>query len=258
MSIVKFISMIVAKEALGLNKGQFSEKFSAIVNNHKVGSKLIGKPRDLILTACRLTSRWEKMANDPTVVVRLKNWQAGPRKVKMVVLIRPDGREQPVGKGQLVDLLYPPRKTVNHARPEKKHAMAVRGAMRTAVDYQLRAYRKSLKYPLVCHHTEKIIRHGMRMDVDHILKPFVQLCDEFITAKNLTYCEVALFGPPNLKRFKDGDLQKEWILFHECHARLAPSLPKANRSAGSGTYEASEALIGSFEKKDGEDLDLDF
>ena len=142
--------MSIAKEALGLNKGEFSKRFSAIVDNHRVGAKLIGKPRDLVLMACRLTERWSKVANDPTVEVRVKNWKAGPRKVKMIVLVRTsDGREQPVGKGQIVDALYPPRKTVNHAAPEKKHAMAVRGAMRQAVDYQLRNYRSTLKYPLL-------------------------------------------------------------------------------------------------------------
>lgn len=251
--------MSIAKETLGLGKGDFGKKFSDIVNNHRVGSKIIGKPRDFILLACRLTDRWSKVANDPTVEVRVKNWKAGPRKVKMVVLVRPaDGREQPVGKGQITDLLYPPRKTVNHASAEKKHSMAVRGAMRTAVDYQLRAYRKTLKYPVECFHTERQIRRGMRLDIDHIGKPFVQLCDEFIEQKGLTYVDIAICGPPNLKRFKDQVLQRAWVLYHEVHARLAPSLPKANRAAGSGEYQASEALIGSFKKTDPDEIDMDF
>lgn len=250
--------MSVAKEALGLTKGQFSEKFSAIVNNHRLGAKLIGKPREFVLMACRLTDRWSKMANDTTVEVRVKSWKAGPRKVKMIVLIRPDGREQPVGKGQIVDLLYPPRKTVNHASPEKKHAMAVRASMRQAVDYQLRNYRKTIKFPCECWHTQRPIRLGMRLDIDHIDKPFVELCDMFVAANDLTYTEIPLQGPPNLKKFKDAKLWSAWKLFHEMHARLAPSLPKANRSAGSGTYNASEELLGSFTKQDPDDLDLDF
>jgi hypothetical protein len=251
--------MSVAKIALGLNKGEFAKKFSAIVDNHAVNSKLIGKPRDLVLTACRMTERWAKMANDPTVEVRVKNWKAGPRKVKMLVLVRPvDKREQPVTKGQLVDQLYPPRKTVNHASPEKKHALAVRSAMRTAVDYQLKSYRKTLRYPVECFHTQRQIRRGMRLDVDHILKPFVQLCDEFVASFDLKYSDIPLSGPPNLKRFKDAELHKAWQLYHECHARLAPSCPKANRAAGSGEYQASEALIGSFAKTDPDDFDIDF
>lgn len=96
------------------------------------------------------------------------------------------------------------------------------------------------------------------MDIDHILKPFVQLADEFIEAKKLLYVDIPLVGPPNLKRFKDADLQKEWVLYHECHARLAPSLAKENRAAGAGDYQASEALIGSFKKIDNEDIDIDF
>jgi len=251
--------MSVAKETLGLGKGDFSKKFSDIVNNHRTGSKIIGKPRDFILTACRLTERWSKVANDPTVEVRIKSVKAGPRKVKMVVLVRTsDGREQPCSKGQIVDQLYPPRKIATSASPEKKHALAVRGSMRQAVDYQLRAYRKTLSFPCECWHTGRQIRIGMKLDIDHINKPFLQLCDEFLEANDLTYTDIPLCGPPNLKKFKDTKLWKSWQLFHEMHARLAPSLPKANRSAGSGEYQASEALLGSFTKQDPDDLDLDF
>ena len=100
---------LAAKEALGLGKGEFSKKFSSITSNHRAGSKLIGKPRDFVITACRLAERFSKMANESEVEVRLKNWQVGPRKVKMVVLKRKDGFEQPVPKGQLVDALYPPK-----------------------------------------------------------------------------------------------------------------------------------------------------
>jgi len=250
--------MTVAKTALGLGKGEFQKKLGNIVDTHRVGTKLIGKPRDFVLTACRLSDRFSKVANEPGIEVRVRNMKAGPRQVKVIMLKREDGFEQPVPRGQLVDQLYPPRKTVKHANPEKKHAMAVRGAMRSAVDIQMKDYRKTLQYPLTCYHTERMIRRGMRMDVDHIVKPFVQLCDEFIEASDLTYCDVPLIGPPNLKRFKDTVLWRAWQLYHECHARLAPSLPKANRGAGAGTYEASEALIGSFAKKDGEDIDMDF
>ena len=250
--------MTVAKTALGLGKGEFQKKLGNIVDAHRVGTKLIGKPRDFVLTACRLSDRFSKVANEPGVEVRVRNMKAGPRQVKVIMLKREDGFEQPVPRGQLVDQLYPPRKTVRHANPEKKHAMAVRGAMRAAVDIQMKDYRKTLQYPLTCYHTEKMIRRGMRVDIDHIVKPFVQLCDEFIEANDLTYCDVSLIGPPNLKRFKDTVLWRAWQLYHECHARLAPSLPKANRGAGAGTYEASEALIGSFAKVDNEDLDIDF
>lgn len=251
--------MSAAKEALGLGKGEFGKKYSSIIDSHRIGTKLIGKPRDFILLACRLTESYSKMANDPTIEVRIKNVRIGPRKVKMAVLIRlSDKQEVPISKGKITDLLYPPRKTVNHAPPEKKHSQLVRSTMRRLVDYQLRNYRQTLKYPLTCFHTEQTIRIGMRMDIDHILKPFVQLCDEFVASNKLTYCDIAIYGPPNLKRFRDKKLQNAWILYHECNARLAPSLPKANRSAGSGTYEASEALIGTFEKADEEDLDLDF
>ena len=249
--------MSIAKETLGLGKGDFSKKVSNIIDAHRANSKIIGKPKDFILTACRLSEKFSEVANRPEVEVRISYWKVGPRKVKVIVL-KQGGKEYPVPKGKLVASLYPPRKTVNHASPEKKHALAVRAAMRQAVDYQLRDYRKTLKYPVTCFHTEATIRVGMRLDIDHVHKPFLQLCDEFIIASNLTYTEIPVVGPPNLKRFKDTKLMNEWKLYHECHARLAPSTPKANRSAGSGSYEASEAIIGTFEGAKEDDIDLIF
>ena len=251
--------MSIAREVLGIGKGEFSKKFSDIVNNHRVGSKLLGKPKDFILTACRLTDRWSKVANDPSVEVRIKSVKAGPRKVKMVVLVRTsDGREQPCGKGQIVDQLYPAKKISTSASPEKRHALKVRSAMRAAVDCQLRDWRKTVRFPAECVHTGRQIRKGMRWDVDHIGKPFLQLCDEWVELQGLTYLDLTLIGPPNLKRFKDSKLQAHWSLYHETHATLAPSLPKANRAAGSGEYQASEALLGSLKKGEPDDVDLDF
>ena len=251
--------MSIAKDALGLNKGEFQKKLGNIVDAHRTGSRVIGKPRDFILTACRLSDRFAKVANEAEVEVRLKNMKIGPRKVKCIHLKRKaDGFEQPVPRGQLVDSLYPPRKTVRQASPEKKHALAVRSAMRTAVDHQLRKFRKAVRLPAECHHTQRPIRLGIKWDVDHIGKPFLQLCDEWVELQGLKYLDLSLKGPPNLKKFKDDKLQKHWILWHEMNATLAPSLSKANRSAGSGEYQASEALLGSLKKEDPEDVDLDF
>ena len=250
--------MSIAKETLGLNKGEFGKKIKTVIDAHRANSRLIGKPKDFVLTCCRLTDRFSKMANEPGVEVYLRNMQIGPRKVKCLHLKRKDGFEQPVPKGQLTDQLYPVKKIATTASPEKKHALAVRAAMRAAVDYQLRDWRKTVRFPAECVHTQRQIRKGMRWDVDHIGKPFLQLCDEWVELQGLTYLDLSLIGPPNLKRFKDSKLQAHWVLYHETHATFAPSLPKANRSAGSGEYQASEALLGSLKKEDPDDVDLDF
>ena len=251
--------MGIAKDTLGLNKGEFTKKLSNVVNAHRANSKIIGKPKDFLLTACRLTTKFSKVANEPDVVVRLKNMKVGPRNVKVIHLVRQsDNFEQPVPRGQLIDQLYPPRTTVRKASPEKKHALAVRGAMRTAVDYQLRAFRKKVRMPTECVHTQKQIRLGVKWDVDHIGKPFVQLCDEFVEANEMKYTDIPIVGPPNLKRFKDTVLMNAWVLYHEMHCTLAPSLAKANRAAGSGDYQASEALVGSFAGAEEDDIAMDF
>lgn len=258
MTLNEVATMSVGKEVFEIGKGDFSDKFSRIVNAHRAGSKLIGQPRDFIITACRLASKFSKTANEDGVEVRLENYPCGPRKVKMVILKRLDGFKQPVPKNQLIDQLYPPRVTKRAPNLERKHVSSVRAAMRQLVDSQLRAYRKTLQYPLECHVTGKQLRPGMRVDIDHLGKPFVQIADEWIASLNLTYCDFVLVGPPNLKKFKDRAFNDAWPMYHEDHARLIAVCAAANRSKGSGDYATPSEVIGSFEKKAENEIDLDF
>ena len=250
--------MTIGKETFGIGKGEFSKKLSRVVDAHRAGSKLIGQPRDFIITACRLASRFSKVANEQDVEVRVENWACGPRKVKMVVLKRPDGFKQPVPKNQLVDQLYPPRETVRKPNLERKHVSAVRAAMRQLVDYQLRNYRSSLEYPIECYVTGKTLRPGMRVDIDHFGKPFVQLADEWVESLGLTYCDLVLCGPPNLKKFKETKFNEAWKFWHEDNARLIATCAAANRSKGSGDYTTPSEIIGSFVKQTDDEIDLEF
>jgi len=250
--------MSIGKETFGIGKGEFSQKLSRMINAHRSGSKILGQPRDFVITACRLASRFSKVANEDGVEVRIENYPCGPRKVKMVILKRADGFKQPVPKNQLVDQLYPPRETVRKPNLERKHVSSVRAAMRQIVDAQLRRYRKTLEYPIECYVTGKQLRPGMRVDIDHLGKPFVQLADEWVESLGLTYCDLSLQGPPNLKRFKEAKYNDAWSIFHEDNARLIAVCAAANRSKGSGGYTTPPEIFGSFKKQDPDDIDLEF
>ena len=258
MTLNEVATMSVGKEVFEIGKGDFSEKFSRIVNAHRAGSKLIGQPRDFVIMACRLASKFSKIANEDGVEVRLENYPCGPRKVKMVILKRQDGFKQPVPKNQLIDQLYPPRVTKRSPNLERKHVSSVRAAMRQLVDSQLRAYRKTLQYPLECHVTGKQLRPGMRVDIDHLGRPFVQIADEWVESLGMTYCDFVLVGPPNLKKFKDRAFNAAWPMYHEDHARLIAVGAAANRSKGSGDYTTPLGIVGSFEKKTEDEIDLKF
>jgi len=250
--------MTIGKDTFSLTKGEFSKKLSRIVDAHRAGAKLIGEPRNFIITAARLADRFSTVANEPDVELRVKLWPCGPRKVKMAVMKRKDGKEYPIPKNQLVDALYPPKQTVRTPNLERKHVTAVRAAMRQLVDHQLRAYRKTLEYPIECYVTGKQLRPGMRVDIDHLGKPFVQLADEWIEGLGMTYCDFVLVGPPNLKRFKEAKYNDAWSLYHKDHARLIPACAAANRSKGASGYETPVKIIGSLEKTCDEEIDLDF
>ena len=241
-----------------INKGQYTEKLSKIITNHRAGSKLLGEPKDFVLRSCRLSDQWSKLASDPGVEVYLRNIDiAGGRKVKMLSLER-GGTKQPVGKAKLIDALYPVRKMATTATPEEKHFNAVKGAMRNAVHYQLKNYRDSVKLPCVCDITGKNIRLGMKTDVDHIGFPFAELADKFVVLKGLHYTDISLEGPPTRKVFRDKKLWAEWVAYHLEFARFALVCASANRSKGCGDYETPPELLGSFAAEDPESLSLDF
>jgi hypothetical protein len=250
--------MSIGKDTFDLNKTEFSEKLGRIIKNFRANSKLIGEPRDFVIRCCKLTERWAKLANDPEVIIYLRNIEtAGNRKVKMLSLER-GTTKQPVPKAKLVDELYPVKRIATTATPEEKHYNAVKAAMRNGIHYQLKSYRDACSLPCVCYLTGKQIRPGQRTDVDHIGTTFSEICDEFIREKSLKYSLVTLKGPPTAKVFADGDLWQQWVAFHLSKARYALTLASANRSKGSNGYETPRELLGSFSKEDPEDLSLDF
>jgi hypothetical protein len=250
--------MALGKDTFGLTKTEFSEKVGRIIKNFRANSKLVGEPKDFVLRCCRLTEKWGKMANDPEVVVYLRNLDiAGGRKVKMISLER-GATQQPVPKAKLVDELYPVKKTATTATPEEKHYNAVKAAMRRAVFYQLKSFRDSITLPTLCYITGKKIRPGMKTDVDHVGTCFSELADQFLREKSLNYSAITLKGPPTAKVFTDTALWEQWVNYHLEHARFALVCASGNRSKGADGYCTPPELLGSFAKQDPEDLALDF
>lgn len=250
--------MAIGKETFGINKTEFNQKLSKIINNHRAGTKVIGEPKEFLLRCCRLTEKWSKLANDPETVVYLRyNEIAGGRKIKMIHLER-GTTKQPVPKNQILDALYPPKKIATSATPEEKHYNAVKVAMRGGIHYQLKAFRESCELPTICHISGKKILPGQKSDVDHVGMTFSEIADEFVREKGLNYSLITLKGPPTAKVFADSTLWQEWVAFHMSKARYALTLASANRSKGCGDYCTPPELLGSFAKEDPEDLSLDF
>jgi hypothetical protein len=250
--------MALGKDTFGLTKAQFNEKISRIIQNFRASSKLIGEPKEFVLRCCRLTEQWGKLANDPDVVVYLRNIDtAGGRKVKMLSLERGTTR-QPVPKAKLVDALYPVKKIATTATTEEKHYNSVKSAMRRAITPQLKVFRDWVDLPIICPLTGRKIRQGMRTDVDHVGMTFSEIADTFIQGNGLKYSDITLKGPPTAKVFSDSELWCEWIDYHQAKARYSLVCASANRSKGADGYTTDPELLGSFSKEDPEDLSLDF
>jgi len=250
--------MAIGKDTFQLNKTEFGQKIGRIIKNFRANSKLIGEPSEFVLRCCRLTERWSKLANDPEVVVYLRNIEiAGGRKVKVISLER-GGTQQPVPKQKLLDELYPVKRIATSATPEEKHLNAVKAAMRHAIFYQLKAYRDSCQLPIICSISGRKILPGQKSDVDHVGMTFSEISDSFVREKDLKYTDIILVGPPTAKRFKDSKLWEEWIAYHLQKSRYALTLSSANRSKGADGYSTDVELVGSFKSDDPDSLSLDF
>ena len=245
-------------------KGGFGEKISSIIENHRVGSKLIGKPAEFILESTRKVSKWSTVSYRPDVEVRLVNQQIGPRKVKMIALRstsdKGNGRHDVlVPKNKLVDALFPAKKREGTDTSENVHYKKVRGAMRNAVSYQLKKAREKIDWGFAeCCNTGKLLRQSMKIDIDHYGSCFAELCDQWLAFEGLTYCDVMLLGPPNSKRIKEKELESSWMKFHHKRAHLRPSLAAANRSKGAGEYMTDSKLIGTFKAQSEDEMSLDW
>jgi hypothetical protein len=250
--------MTLGKDTFGLTKTQFNDKIGRIIKNFRASSRLIGEPREFVLRCCKLTDQWSKMANNPDVIVCLRNIEiAGGRKIKMISLELGSTR-QPVPKAKLVNTLYPTKKIATTATPEEKHYNAVKIAMRGGIQYQLKTFRDCCELPVICSITGRKIRPGMKADVDHVGLTFSEIADSFLTSNEIKYTDITLKGPPTAKRFSDATLWVEWMNFHEERARYSLVCASANRSKGCEGYQTPVELIGTFAKEDPEDLSLDF
>jgi len=250
--------MALGKDVFGMTKKDYSEKITRIINNYRVGSRLIGEPRSFVLRSCSLCQRWSKMAQDPEVQVYLRNQDiSSGHKVKMLFLEK-GGFRQPVGKTNLINSLYPIKKTASQATPEEKHFSAVKGAMRNGVSSQIKEFRSMQAFPVICYITGKKICKGQRTDVDHVGVPFAEICDLFFSERGMKYSDVVLVGPPTAKRFKDPVLWEEWKEYHRGIAKFALVFSSANRSKGCGDYTTPGELLGSFSSDDPDTLSLSF
>ena len=198
------------------------------------------------------------MAQKPDVLVYCRYQEmAGGRRVKMLSLESNGGRV-PVPKGKLVEALYPTKKTASAATLEEKHFNAVKAAMRRGVEHQLKEYKATVSYPIECLVTGRLLRKGIRVDVDHYGKPFSQIADEWVEHNMMTYADIVLCGPPTGKRIKEDLLWNSWKEWHKENARLAVVCAKANRQKGAAGYATPVELLGSFKPQADDEIDLDF
>jgi hypothetical protein len=138
-------------------------------------------------------------------------------------------------------------------RPRKSHKDQVMDAFRWTVkssiqDWKKSHYKRGLKCPVL-----DIVLTCKNVEVDHHVKPFVQLVDEFLALKDITLDRVALGFDHIHRRYiiKDPHLRYHWELFHDENAILRLVSSKGNKQLGDLGYRRRkrEAQAASFRER---------
>lgn len=246
-----------------MTKSEFEKQISRIVNGTRLKCRVKKSDKQFLIEALKKTSRFNTMANDPTLWITVEKVTAGPRYVRMLVLRRrPDPTKrpsrQPCPKSKLVEAVYPTKvsrkKSENPLTKYKNHALKIREVFRSTVADQIRDFRKKLTYPRHCARTQAKLYDWMKIDIDHFNKPFIQICEEFLNSEKLYYSDIQIKGPPNMKELCDKTIENKWKEYHRSNAVLAAVGFKENRSAGSSNYVSDEKLLKSPDKSNHIDL----
>lgn len=167
--------------------------------------------------------------------IRNKKFQA--KAVRGVVMITPRSkREVWLGKGKMVEELFPREIAVPEYRLNKKDALV---AMRQIIEPQIKTFRMSVnrqlkKKPMKCALSGEFINSG-EFHIDHRY-PFKNLVEEWCREEKVDLERVDVYCRGTKCYFKDTSLAESWFDYHMINAQLQALSAKANLEKGSKYY----------------------
>lgn len=82
----------------------------------------------------------------------------------------------------------------------------------------------------------EVCKKKAKLDIDHSVKPFAQILDEFLEAKKLSLTKVSLDFRSRPYSLMSRKLASHWVQYHDDNATLAGLCKACNCSKGSGGY----------------------
>lgn len=145
-------------------------------------------------------------------------------------------REIWLGKGKIVDELFPRQTDIPEYKQNKKDALI---AMRQIIEPQIRTFRTSVnrqlkKKPLKCIMSGEFINSG-EFHIDHKY-PFKNLVEEWCREEKIDLERIDVYCKGTKCYFKDTLLAESWFDYHMINAQLQALSAKSNLKKGSKYY----------------------
>ena len=227
----------ISLQGITYTKGQFEKKWSEVVNTTECNYFIRGDDENFINEVIDLIPKWKGIKDRGVVRYKIRNKKFQGRGVRGIVMITPGSkREVWIGKGQVVDVLFPKAIETPTYIQNKKEALV---AMRQIIEPQIITYRLSVnrqlkKKPIKCLMSGEFISSG-EFHVDHRY-PFKNLVEEWCREERVDLERIDVYCRGTKCYFRDTSLAESWFDYHMMHAQLQALSAKANLQKGAKYY----------------------
>lgn len=218
-------------------KTKFEKKWSEIVNNTQCNYFVKFPDCDFIKEVLSNTERWKTLCSREGIKYKIRNKKFQGRAVRGVVMITPNSKNEVwLGKGKIVEELYPRDKPIPEYRQNKKQALI---ALRQIIEPQIISYRKSVlrqlkRKPLKCPISADFLETAS-FHIDHKF-PFKDLVIEWCREEKIDLENVDVYCRGTKCYLKNTTLAESWFDYHMINADLQALSAKANLQKGSKYY----------------------
>lgn len=181
-----------------------------------------------------LVPTWKAIKDRGGVRYKIRNKKFQAKAVRGIVMITSRSkREVWLGKGKVVDALFPRAKEIPEYKQNRKDALV---AMRQIIEPQIKTFRMSVnrqmkKRPMQCPDTGSFIEAG-EFHIDHRY-PFKNLVEEWCREEKVDLERIDVHCRGTKCCFKDTDLAERWFDYHAINAQLQVLSVEANLKKGS-------------------------
>lgn len=196
-----------------------------------------GEDEAFLNSVVDLIPRWKVTKDRGPVRYKIRSKKFQGKAVRGIVMITSKSkREVWLGKGKVVDELFPRKAELPEYKRNKKDALV---AMRQIIDPQIKTFRASVnrqlkKKPLKCSLSGEFINSG-EFHIDHRY-PFKNLVEEWCRDERVDLENVDVYCRGTKCYFKDTDLAESWFDYHMMNAQLQALSAKANLEKGAKYY----------------------